>query len=49
MEILITHINYAGMNAREMIYKPLPSKSIEACKTEWTPALHADDCKMCYI
>lgn len=29
MEILITHINYAGMNAREMIYKSLSSKSIE--------------------
>lgn len=30
MKFLITHINYAGMNAREMIYKSLSSKSIEA-------------------
>lgn len=33
MEILITHINYAGMNEREMIYKSLSSKSIEPYKT----------------
>lgn len=32
MKILITHINYAGMNAREMIYKPLSSKSFEPCR-----------------
>lgn len=30
MKFLITHINYAGMNAREMIYKSLSSRSVEA-------------------
>lgn len=29
MKFLITHINYAGMNAREVIYKSLSSKSAE--------------------
>lgn len=29
MKFLITHINYAGRNAREMIYKSLSSKSAE--------------------
>lgn len=30
MKFLITHINYAGMNAREMIYKSLSWRSVEA-------------------